>query len=134
MRSFQVALRSSRSLKILIIFLRLSALALCLAESYGWIAWLGLTALVGSLAYAWCSVNLQTRNVVGEIIISRQYRVTVYLNGEEEGGSTVSQDSSALMVYASFLQWNVDKKMARYCILSDIADRGAYRRLKVRAH
>ena len=99
MRSFQTALKPSRSLKILIVFLHLSALALCLVEFYGWMMWLGLAALVGSFAYAWRSVNLQ--------------------------------DSSMLTVCALFLQWNVDGKIVKHCILPDMADRDAYRRLKV---
>ena len=118
-------------LDILIVFLHLSALALCLAEFYGWMMWLGLAALAGSFAYAWHSVNFQTRNAVRKIIIDRQYRATVYLNDEEEGRSAVLQDSSMLTVYALFLQWNVDGKMIKHCILPDMADRDAYRRLKV---
>ena len=93
--------------------------------------WLGLAALAGSFAYAWHSVNFQTQNAVRKIIIDRQYRATVYLNGEEEGRSAVLQDSSMLTVYALFLQWNVDGKMIKHCILPDMADRDAYRRLKV---
>ena len=79
MRSFQTALKPSRSLKILIVFLHFSAVALCLAEFYGWMMWLGLTALAGSFAYAWRSVNFQTQNAVRKIIIDRQYRATIYL-------------------------------------------------------
>lgn len=93
--------------------------------------WLGLAALAGSFAYAWHSVNFHAQNAVRKIIIDRQYRVTVYLNGEEEGRSAVLQDSSMLTVYALFLQWNVDGKIVKHCILPDMADRNAYRRLKV---
>ena len=118
MRSFQTALKPSRSLKILIVFLHLSALALCLTEFYGWIMWLGLAALAGSFAYAWRSVNFQTQNAVRKIII-------------EEGRSAVLQDGSMFTVYALFLQWNVDGKMVKHCILPDMTDRDAYRRLKV---
>lgn len=93
--------------------------------------WLGLAALVGSFAYAWHCVNFHTQNAVRKIIIDLQYRATVYLNGEEEGRSAVLQDSSMLTVYALFLQWKVDEKMVKHCILPDMADRDAYRRLKV---
>ena len=131
MRSFQTALKPSRSLKILIVFLHFSAVALCLAEFYGWMMWLGLTALAGSFAYAWRSVNFHAQNAVRKIIIDRQYRAMVYLNDEKEGRSAVLQDSSMLTVYALFLQWNVDGKIVKHCILPDMADRDAYRRLKV---
>ena len=93
--------------------------------------WLGLATLAGSFAYAWRSVNFHAQNAVRKIIIDRQYRATVYLNGEEEGRSAVLQDSSMLTVYALFLQWNVDGKMVKHCILPDMTDRDAYRRLKV---
>ena len=93
--------------------------------------WLGLAALTGSFAYALHSVNFHAQNAVRKIIIDRQYRATVYLNGEEEGRSAVLQDSSMLTVYALFLQWNVDGKIVKHCILPDMADRDAYRRLKV---
>ena len=131
MRAFQTTLKPSRSLKALSVLLHLSAVAVCLIWFYGWMMWLGLTALAGSFAYAWRSVNFQTQNAVRKIIIDRQYRATVYLNVEEKGRSAVLQDSSMLTVYALFLQWNVDGKIVKHCILPDMADRDAYRRLKV---
>ena len=85
--------------------------------------WLGLAALAGSFAYAWRTVNFHAQNTDRKIIID--------LNGEEEGRSAVLQDSSVLTVYALFLQWNVDGKMVKHCILPDMTDRDAYRRLKV---
>ena len=93
--------------------------------------WLGLAALAGSFAYAWHRVNFHTQNAIRKIIIDRQYRATVYLNDEEEGRSAVLQDGSMLTVYALFLQWNVDGRMVKHCILPDMTDRDAYRRLKV---
>ena len=72
--------------------------------------WLGLAALAGSFAYAWRSVNFHAQNTVRKIIIDRQYRATVYLNGEEEGRSAVLQDSSMLTVFALFCNGMLTEK------------------------
>ena len=90
MRAFQTALKPSRILNILTILLHSASIAVCLTWFYGWMMWLGLSALLASFIHSLRIANLKNRHAVTSVIIDRDGRAEI-VSGKEKnskGGDT----------------------------------------------
>ena len=82
MRAFQTALKPSRILNILTILLHSASIAVCLTWFYGWMMWLGLSALLASFIHSLRITNLKNRHAVTSVIIDRDGRAEI-VSGKE---------------------------------------------------
>ncbi|WP_301668308.1 protein YgfX [Neisseria basseii] len=129
MRAFQTALKPSRILNILTISLHAASLAVCLTWFYGWMMWLGLSALLASFIHSLRITNLKNRHAVTSVIIDRDGRAEI-VSGKDKTAAALA-GSSMVTPYALFLQWDIGGKTVRQCIMPDMTDKESYRRLKV---
>lgn len=131
MRAFQTALKPSRILNILTILLHSASIAVCLTWFYGWMMWLGLSALLASFIYSLRITNLKNRHAITSVIIDRDGRAEIVSGREKTAKAATLAGSSMVTPYALMLQWNTGGKTVSHCIMPDMSDKESYRRLKV---
>lgn len=131
MRAFQTALKPSRILNILTILLHSVSIAVCLTWFYGWMMWLGLSALLASFIHSLRITNLKNRHAVISVIIDRDGRAEIVSGKEKTAKAATLAGGSMVTPYALFLQWDTGGKTVSQCIMPDMSDKESYRRLKV---
>ena len=131
MRAFQTALKPSRILNILTILLHSASIAVCLTWFYGWMMWLGLSALLASFIHSLRITNLKNRHAVTSVIIDRDERAEIVSGKEKTAKAATLASGSMVTPYALMLQWDTGGKTVSHCIMPDMSDKESYRRLKV---
>lgn len=131
MRAFQTALKPSRILNILTILLHSASIAVCLTWFYGWMMWLGLSALLASFIHSLRITNLKNRHAVTSVIIDRDGRAEIVSGKEKTAKAATLASGSMVTPYALMLQWDTGDKTVSHCIMPDMSDKESYRRLKV---
>ena len=131
MRAFQTALKPSRILNILTILLHSASIAVCLTWFYGWMMWLGLSALLASFIHSLRITNLKNRHAVTSVIIDRDGRAEIVSRKEKTAKAATLASGSMVTPYALMLQWDTGGKTVNHCIMPDMTDKESYRRLKV---
>ena len=131
MRAFQTALKPSRILNILTILLHSASIAVCLTWFYGWMMWLGLSALLASFIHSLRITNLKNRHAVTSVIIDRDGRAEIVSGKEKTAKAATLASGSMVTPYALMLQWDTSGKTVSHCIMPDMSDKESYRRLKV---
>ena len=131
MRTFQTALKPSRILNILTILLHSTSIAVCLTWFYGWMMWLGLSALLASFIHSLRIANLKNRHAVTSVIIDRDGRAEIVSGKEKTAKAATLASGSMVTPYALMLQWDTGGKTVSHCIMPDMSDKESYRRLKV---
>ncbi|WP_108043259.1 protein YgfX [Neisseria cinerea] len=131
MRAFQTALKPSRILNILTILLHSASIAVCLTWFYGWMMWLGLSALLASFIHSLRITNLKNRHAITSVIIDRDGQAEIVSGKEKTARAATLAGSSMVTPYALILQWDTGGKTVSHCIMPDMSDKESYRRLKV---
>lgn len=131
MRAFQTALKPSRILNILTILLHSASIAVCLTWFYGWMMWLGLSALLASFIHSLRITNLKNRYAITSVIIDRDGRAEIVSGREKTAKAATLAGDSMVTPYALMLQWDTGGKTVSHCIMPDMSDKEPYRRLKV---
>ncbi|WP_416189200.1 protein YgfX [Neisseria sp. CCUG17229] len=131
MRAFQMALKPSRSLKIMVLVLHLAAAVMCAAWFYGVMFWLGLLGLAVSLAYAWYHADLKGNQAVKQIAVNRLQQAAIFVSREQTAFEAVLGGASLVTRHVLFLQWHTGSRTIWQLVLPDMLDKETHRRLRV---
>lgn len=131
MQAFVLNSQPSRVLQTASILFHLMSWLVCCVYFDGVISVLGIILLSIHFIYSLKSARLSHANAVSRIEIDERGRATIFLPQQNLAVEAVLQQDSLIHQYACFLHWQTEQHHIWQCLLPDMTDKQAFRRLRV---
>ena len=131
MQAFSVNWQPSPLGKAMVWLLHGMAILACLWWFRGIVLFLGIILLVASAYWAWQQQNLSAKDAIVALEVDEQGHAAVRLVHERHWIDTELLAGSLIHRRICFLAWRICERTVWQCVLPDMTDADAYRRLLV---
>lgn len=131
MQAFTIEWQPSRVGKTAVWVLHGAAVFVCLGWFRGIGLFLGMILLMASAYWAWQQQNLLAKTAIAALEVDEQGYAAVRLVHERNWVDTELLAGSLIHPYVCFLAWRIHERTVWQCVLPDMTDADAYRRLLV---